>query len=142
MEKYIIKATIFESNINGKRNSSIFEYTYENQPLIESRNEAIDMVEELTTYFTSGTENKFISLLEVQTEGEAFFNAFTIEILFSPEDGIEYQIFGEEELMVPSLIKEAEFYRELYDYQNLTTLYGKQGEEVEVLESNIDFFIN
>ncbi|MDA9343564.1 hypothetical protein N9R06_00520 [Algibacter sp.] len=110
--------------------------------MIESRNEAIDMVEELTTYFTSGTENKFISLLEVQTEGEAFFNAFTIEILFSPEDGIEYQIFGEEELMVPSLIKEAEFYRELYDYQNLTTLYGKQGEEVEVLESNIDFFIN
>ena len=141
MEKYIIRVNLFESEINGKRFSSNFEYIFKEKSLIESRFKAIDMVHELTTFFISGTENEFTSLLQVQTEDKAFFNAYTIDLIFSPDEGIEYKIFGEEELIVPSLIKEADYYREK-DNQPLMTLFGAQGEEVEVLESNIDFFLN
>jgi len=141
MEKYIIRVNVFESELNGIRNSSNFEYIFEENSLIESRFKAIKMVYELTTYLISGTENEFISLMQVQTKGETFFNAFTIELLFSPVEGVEYQIFGEEELMVPSLVKEADYYRKL-DNPPLKKIFGAQGEVVEVLESNIDFFIN
>ncbi len=142
MEKYIVRVNIFESKINGIRNSRNHEYIFEESSLIESRNKAIEQVKELTSYMTSGTKNKFSTLSDIQTDGADFFNAFQIDLILFTSKGEEYQIFGEEEFMIYSLIEEADYYKEKFDSIALTKLYNSKGDEIEVLESNLDFFIN
>jgi hypothetical protein len=140
--KYIIRVNIFESGINGIRNSRNYEYIFEEPNLIESRNKAIEQVKELTSFMTSGTKDKFSTLNDVQLDGTDFFHAFQIDLVFITNDGDEYQIFGEEEFMIYSLMQEADYYKEIDDSVLFRKLYNTIGDEIEVLESNIYFFIN
>jgi hypothetical protein len=140
--KYIVRVNIFESEINGIRNSRNYEYIFEEPNLIESRNKAIEQVKESISFMTSGTKDKFSTLNDVQLDGTDFFHAFQIDFIFLTEKGEEYQIFGEEEFMIYSLIEEANYYKEKFNSPELTKLENSKGDEIQVLESNIDFFIN
>jgi hypothetical protein len=142
MVKYIVRVNIFESEINGVRNSTNYEYVYEEPTLLESRNKAVEQVKELTSFITSGTKDKFLTLADVQMNGTNFFHSFQIDLVFITNDGDEYQIFGEEEFMIYSLIQEADYYKGIDDSVLFRKLYNTMGDEIEVLESNIDFFIN
>lgn len=141
---YFVRVNLFESNVNGMRNSENFEYTFEDSTLIESRDKAIEMVKDLTTYFISGTseENEFSSLHDVKQGENDFFHAFQIDLIFSPEDDCEFQIYGEESMMIHSLMKEGLYYKENLESQPLIKISYEDGDEIEVLESNNDFFLN
>ena len=141
MEKYIVRVNIFESEINGLRNSSNYEYIFEEPTLIESRNKAIKQVKELTSFMTCGTKNKFSTLSEVQVDGADFFNAFQIDLIFFTKNGQEYQIFGEESLMIEALEEEAEYYFINEINEELFAIQKSIDEGAVILKSNYKFFL-
>jgi hypothetical protein len=88
-------------------------------------------------------DSKFSSPLEAELKGFKNVNGFSIDLSFVPEEGYEYQIYGEEELTIDSLQQEAFYYRDAnIDYPWLTEVEDMDGEMVEVLESDLDFFLN
>ena len=142
--KYIVRVNNFESYINGIRNSTSSEYIFEESTLIESRNKAIKQVKVLTSLYMRAIsgENIFSSLDKTTKDRDKSFNSFQIDLIFSPRNGHEYQIFGEEDLMINNLKEEALYFKENIDSQPITKLIHEDGDEVEVLDSNVDFFIN
>lgn len=139
--KYIVRVNIFESEINGVRNSRNHEYIFEESNLIESRNKAIEQVKELTSFMTSGTKDKFTPLSEAQMDGVDFFHAFQIDLIFLTDDGHEYQIFGEESLMIEALEEEAEYYFINEINEQLFAIQKSIDEGAVILKSNYKFFI-
>ena len=85
-------------------------------------------------------ENKFSSPMEAALKGFKDFNAYSIDLSFIPEEGYEYQIYGEEELTIEALEEEAGY----YDGNNhsLCEIEDLYGEMVEVLEDDLEFFLN
>jgi hypothetical protein len=142
MEKYIVRVHILKSDKIGNMNSESSEYSFQEPKLIEARNKAIAKVRELEELFNYGMpeDSKFSSPLEAQLKGFENFNAFSIELSFVPYEGSEYQIYGEEELTIESLAAEANFYLN-GGFEECTEVEDLDGEIVEVLESNLDFFI-
>lgn len=143
LDKYIVIAHLYEYNIFGKRNSKKFEFIFQNCYSIEARNQAIQKVKELSDYFINGVskENQYSSVLETQFNG-IDFKYFTLDIVYRPEEGSEYQIFGEEKEMIYALSEEAFYYSLNNNHETFVNIEDEKGEMVEVLKSNHDFFLN
>lgn len=132
MEKYIVKLNVFESDKTGRRNSNSYEKEFIESTPFKSRLNAIEEVKRITTLMTDGSlgpaNDDFVS------------NFFLIDLVFSPKKGVEYKIFGEQNLILPSLAKEANYYKRKKKGK-LIEILGTDGKQVEVLESNFDFFL-
>lgn len=143
LDKYIVIVHLYEYNIFGKRNSKKFEFIFQNCYSIKARNQAIQKVKELSDYFINGVseENQYSSVLETQFNG-IDFNYFTLDIVYRPEEDFEYQIFGEEDEMIYALSDEAYHYFLKNNNETVVNIEDEKGEMVEVLESNMEFFLN
>jgi len=143
MKKYSVTVNILKSDKKGTFNSEDFEYTFQESSLIESRNKAISKVKELQELFNYGMPegSKFSSPLEAELKGFKDFNAYSIDLSFIVDEDYDYQIYGEEELTIEALEQEASYY---YEESNVefTEIEDLEGEYVEVLESNLEFFLN
>jgi hypothetical protein len=142
MKKYIVRVNILKSNKNGTFNSENFEYNFQEPLLMEARNKAISKVKELEFLFNNEMieENKFSSPMEAAFKGFKDFNAYSIDLSFIPEEEFEYQVYGEEELTIEALEVEAGFYDR--NNHSLCEIEDLDGEMVEVLESDLEFFLN
>lgn len=133
MEKYIIKVSIFESDYYGKRISNSYELEMKEETPFKSRLKAIEEAKRITALMMDATLNN-------KNEGDVL-NFFLIDIVFSPKKGVEYKIFGERNLILSSLAKEANYYKKKKEKEKLINAFGTDGKQVEVLESNFDFFL-
>ena len=132
MEKYIVKLSVFESDKIGKRTSNSYEKEFQEVTPFKSRIKAVEEIKRITTLMDGD------SLGKKNENNKLHF--FLIDLVFSPKKGVEYKIFGEQNLILSSLAKEANYYKRKKKGK-LITVYGTKGEQVEVLQSNIDFFI-
>lgn len=143
MKKYSVRVNILKSDKKGTFNSEDFEYTFQESSLIESRNKAISKVKELQELFNYGMPegSKFSSPLEAELKGFKDFNAYSIDLSFIVDEDYDYQIYGEEELTIEALEQEAYYYAQEgnVEFTEIEDLYG---EYVEVLESDLEFFLN
>ncbi|EPR73444.1 hypothetical protein ADIWIN_1474 [Winogradskyella psychrotolerans RS-3] len=103
MEKYIIKLNVFTCNNKGIRVSDYYEKEYNEVTPFKSRLEAVKEIKRITSIMI-GESLGFGKVDDV-------LKFFMIDLVFSPKKGIEYKIFGDKELMVSSLVKEANYYR-------------------------------
>jgi hypothetical protein len=143
MKKYIIRVNILKSDNKGTFNSENFEYTFQKSFLIKARNKAIAKVKELELLFANEMreESKFSSPMEAELKGFRDFNAYSIDLSFVLEEDYEYQIYGEGELTIEALEVEATHYHEDCNIE-FTEIEDLEGEYVEVLESDLEFFLN
>ena len=141
MEKYIIKISIFNSEINGRRNSNSYNKEFKESSLIQSRNKAIDEVKRITSLATSD-KNYFCPLFDEKMSKTNNFNFFLVDLIFSPRKGVEYKIFGEKSIMYSSLGEEGNYYKHRINNQPLVEININGGKKIEVLKSNFDFFFD
>lgn len=146
MAKYIVSVGTVIGDRDGNREGEEFRYTFDELPLIESRNKAIEKVKSLQSFFFDEMpeSNKFISFGEGLLSESLEYNSVLIELIFSPEDNMEYVIYGECDynLMLEHLTYEAEYYNDNEDNQpliDLSSIYGSWGRNV--LHSDIEFFL-
>lgn len=143
--KYIVRVFILKFDENRNSNSESFEYTFEEPNLIDARNKAITKVKDLMSLFENEMpeESKFSSPLEAELKGFKNFNSYSLELVFQlDEEGCDYTIFGEEELTIEALEQEAYYYRDNVGNQQYDEIEDEDGDYVEILESNMDFFLN
>lgn len=132
MEKYIVKISVFESDKKGKRNSDSYKKEFQEATPFKSRVKAIEEVKRITTLMSGES-------LGVKNENK-MINFFLIDLVFSPKKGVEYKIFGERNLILSSLAKEANYYKRKKKGKMIKTL-DANNKEIEILESDFDFFI-
>ncbi len=143
--KYIVRVFILKFDENGNSNSEDFEYTFEEPNLIDARNKAIKKTKELRSLFEDEMpeDSKFSSFLEAELKGFRNFKSYSLELAFQPdEDGWDYVLFGDDELTIEALEQEAYYYRDNIENQQYDEVENEDGEYVEILESNSDFFLN
>lgn len=146
MAKYIVSVGTAIRDRDGNTEGEEFRYTFDELPLIESRNKAIEKVKSIQSFFFDEMpeSNKFISFGEGLLSESLEYNSVLIELIFSPEDNMEYVIYGECDyyLMPEHLTYEAEYYNDNEDNQPLIDLpIGCGGWGEGLLESDIDFFL-
>ncbi|WP_415374233.1 hypothetical protein [Patiriisocius sp. Uisw_017] len=132
MEKYIIKLSVFESDKTGKRTSNSYEKEFQEVTPFKSRIKAVKEIKRITTLMEGD------SLGKKNENNKLHF--FLIDLVFSTKKGVEYKIFGEQNLILPSLAKEANYYKRKKKAKLIKAL-GTDGKQVEVLESDFDFFL-
>lgn len=144
MEKYIVKVTVLNSNEKGEIETENIECVFEESTLIESRNKAIEKAKGFISLFENEMpdEQRFSSFDEAFVNEFRNFNAYSIKIVLIGGYGEEFQIYGDKELMIEALEIEANSYNENNDFQELTEVEDADGNIVNVLESNIEFFLN
>jgi hypothetical protein len=143
MKKYKVTVHLFSADENGKKSSKNYDYTFQEKNTIDSRNNAISKVLELEEQFMNGEED-YDSFLLAQLKGFKNFNAYSINLMFVPNDDWEYCLYGEdEEQTIEALQAEVYHYAE-EDEISLTEIEYTDGEWdwVDVIEDNIEFFIN
>lgn len=146
MKKYSVRVNILKSNATGTIKSEDFEYTFQEPSLIESRNKAISKVKNLEEFFNNEMPegSEFSSPLEAEFKGMKNFNAYSINMLFVPSQDWDYCLYGEdEEQTIEALQSEVYHYAE-EDGIPLAEIDYEDGEwdYVEVIESNLEFFLN
>jgi len=143
MEKYIVKVDILKADKNGKKSSEHLEFPFKESTMIESRKSAIKKAKEIihSYEYDMPKSEEFDSFLIAQLRGFKNFKAYSLDIIFTTENGAEYQIYGEEEIMVEELVGEASYYYKNKDYQDFTYIEISEEDYVVVLESDIDFFL-
>lgn len=142
MKYYQVTVNILTSDEKGTFNSEDFEYNFQESLLIEARNKAISKVKDLLQLFNNEMPegSEFSSPVEAELRGFKDFNAYSIDLSFIPEEGYEYQIYGEEELTIEALEVEARYYDgNIHSLCEIEDLYEDM---VEVLESDLEFFLN
>ena len=143
MKYYQVTVNILTSDEKGKKTSKDFEYTFNDANLLTARNKAIAKVQELEEEFMYGKE-QYDSFFVAQMKGFKNFKAYSIDLLFVPNNNWEYCLYGEdEEQTIEGLKAEVDVYAEK-DGIALTEIEYEDGEwdYVYVIEDNIDFFIN
>jgi len=143
MKKYIVTVNIMSANEKGIRTSKSFDYTFQEKDFINARNKAISKVKELEEEFLFG-DVKYDSFLEAQLKNFKNFNAYSINMLFVPNEDWDYCLYGEDEEQTIEALQS-----EVYHYADeagipLAEIDYEDGEWdfVEVIESDLEFFLN
>lgn len=130
----------------GNSNSENFEYTFEESNPIDARNKAIEKVKEVMSIFEDEMPEdcKFSSPLEAKFKGYKNFNSYSLELIFISDEGeFDNIIFGQdEEETIMSLQAEAYYYRDNVENEQYDEIEDEDGDYVEILKSNSDFFLN
>ena len=138
---YKVTVNIITIDEKGKSKSKDFDYTYENENPIIARNQAIEKVKEIEFDFE---KEKFDSFFEAQLKGFKNVKTYSINLMFLPDNGFGGCLYGEdEEETIQALESEVYHYAE-EDGIPLTEIEyeDEEWEYVEVIEHNLDFFIN
>ncbi|MFD0837114.1 hypothetical protein ACFQ0I_15150 [Mariniflexile aquimaris] len=141
MEKYVVTVNIMSANEKGLISSKSSDYTFQEKDIIQARNKAITKVKELEEEFLYG-EIKYDSFLVAQLKDFKNFNAYAINLLFVPDENFTYCLYGEDKQQTYEALKIEGFICEQYDNISLTEIEYTDGEWIEVIESNLDFFVN
>ncbi|EPR73445.1 hypothetical protein ADIWIN_1475 [Winogradskyella psychrotolerans RS-3] len=143
MIKYIVQVNTTKVNAKGKRDSKIFDFTFQEESPIDSRKKAIAKVLELEDEFLYG-EVKYESFFEANMKDFKNFNAYSINIFFVNSDGCEYCLYGEDEEQTIEALQAEVYHFAEEDNIVLTDIEYADGEWdfVNVIEMNLDFLIN
>ena len=88
MAKYIVSVGTVIGDRDGNREGEEFRYTFDELPLIESRNKAIEKVKSLQSFFFDEMpeSNKFISFGEGLLSESVEYNSVTLALLTAISD--------------------------------------------------------
>ena len=144
--KYLVRVFILIMGEKGKLYSEDFEYTFEESNPIDARNKAIEKVKDLRSLFEDEMpeDSKFSSPLEARLKGFKNFKSCSLELVFISDEGeFDNIIYGQdEEETIMSLQAEAYYYRGNVENQQYGEIEDEDGDYVEILKSNSDFFLN
>ncbi|MDA9343562.1 hypothetical protein N9R06_00510 [Algibacter sp.] len=140
--KYKVTVNILTSDKEGNFKSKDYDYNFKDENIFKARKKAIAKVKELENEFAFGDEN-YDSPLVAQLKNFKDFKAYSINLLFLPENGYGGCLYGEgTEETIETLQSEVYHYAEQDDIPQ-TEIEYQDGEWdcVHVIEEDLDFIL-
>ncbi|SDB30456.1 hypothetical protein SAMN03097699_0605 [Flavobacteriaceae bacterium MAR_2010_188] len=139
--KYMVEVKIINVKERGEKDLKEFDFTFQEESIINSRNKAIAKYLELENEFLNG-ETEYYPLLDAMLKGYKSFNSYSLNLVFAPNGLCDYFLCGiNEECTIDALQAEAYHYAKK-DNIGLTEIKNNEGKWIQVIDSNLDFLLN
>lgn len=144
MANYRVDVFLQQVDRNGKIKRGNFSYKFDNKeiPLIQLRRKAIQKAQDVIMFFENEmrVEIKLGSFSETEIKWFKNFTSYQLQVMFSHENKEELVYGGNGEESFDGLASEADYYKKNNEDVDLLTITNSEGNEIEVIKSNIDFF--
>ena len=138
--KYIVEVKIINVNESGEKDLKEFDFTFQEESIINSRNKAIAKYLELESEFLN-SETEYCPVGDAMLKGYKSFNSYSLNLVFAPNGLWDYFLCGiNEENTIEALQAEAHHYA-IKDNIGLTQIKNNEGKWIQVIDSNLDFLL-
>lgn len=140
------KIDVFLQKIDDKGKVQRKNYTYifekKEVPLYQMRNEAIQKAKNLISFFENEmhTDVRFGLFNEAEIKKFKNFISYTLTVIFVHEGNEDIIYGGNGENSFEWLESEAKYYKENEEIVEMMTIANYEGDKIEVIKSNIEFF--